>query len=118
MCHSYSGYIGYRLKHQSKSVSARLMCHTLTRSCVTHLHAHVSRTCTLMCHALTQLQHAVVIDMDGNGWSDRFHTQAHYNTPMLKQVYMCVQIHYKTCTCRPTTHTNLLQHAHAEAGAC
>eukprot|EP00200_Dunaliella_tertiolecta_P003997 CAMPEP_0202353124 /NCGR_PEP_ID=MMETSP1126-20121109/9021_1 /ASSEMBLY_ACC=CAM_ASM_000457 /TAXON_ID=3047 /ORGANISM="Dunaliella tertiolecta, Strain CCMP1320" /LENGTH=545 /DNA_ID=CAMNT_0048945431 /DNA_START=75 /DNA_END=1709 /DNA_ORIENTATION=+ len=32
------------------------------------------------------MKHAAIIDLDGNGWSDRFHTLTHYNTPVLKQV--------------------------------
>jgi hypothetical protein len=28
---------------------------------------------------------ALIVDVDGNGWSDRMRLLAHYNTPVLKQ---------------------------------
>lgn len=30
--------------------------------------------------------YSVVLDIDGNGWSDRYVRMAHFNTPILKQV--------------------------------
>lgn len=30
-------------------------------------------------------RYALLLDVDGNGWSDRYRLLAHFNTPLLKQ---------------------------------
>ena len=32
-------------------------------------------------------RYALIVDVDGNGWSDRLRLLAHFNTPILKQVW-------------------------------
>jgi hypothetical protein len=35
------------------------------------------------------VQNAMILDMDGNGWSNRFMRMSHFSTPIMKQV--CTQ---------------------------
>eukprot|EP00983_Pelagomonas_calceolata_P006609 217348-Pelagomonas_calceolata.AAC.1 len=44
-------------------------------------------------------EHAAIIDLDGNGWSDRFHTLTHYNTPVLKQQSTKSEVQDSDCFC-------------------
>jgi hypothetical protein len=59
----------------------------MTRRINVSNHAAPMCTCTGPPLALEALNgFAVALDVDGNGWSDRYRLLAHGNTPVLKQV--------------------------------